>query len=107
MKDRGYQPKLVIIGVDGFNFFTNDIKGTIPDYIAQKKPPPSIVQSYLSIDVLKLSLRTLAGQSPLPRYYKKDFSIDILPGTQPYVPDINNHKYNAQKNNVFSRVITS
>ncbi|EGW55221.1 hypothetical protein TevJSym_ae00780 [endosymbiont of Tevnia jerichonana (vent Tica)] len=101
LKDRGYQPKLVIIGVDGFNFFTNDIKGTIPDYIAQKKSPPSIVQSYLSIDALKLSLRTLAGQSPLPRYYKKDFSIDILPDTQPYVPDINNHKYNAQKNNVF------
>ncbi len=87
LKDKAYQPKLVIVGVDGFNFFTKGLTESVPEFIKRNNNPPSVFQNYLTVDALKFSYRAFIGKSPLTRYYKRDFSGDILPDTGPYDPN--------------------
>lgn len=86
LRNKKYLPKLVIIGLDGMNFFDKNVEESIPDYIIRNKNPPNILSDYLSIDVLKISLRAIQGISPLHRYYREDFLADILANAPPYIP---------------------
>lgn len=70
----GMRPKLIIVGVDGFNFLsTGRDAPNIPDYVLKKQPSPEFLRTYLSIDSLHMSCRTVWDQSPLPRYYDEHF----------------------------------
>jgi hypothetical protein len=72
IKARGFSPKLVIVGVDAFNFW-NDMTPVLPDFVESGESPPDIVRSYLSADVLRMSIRTLLGHPPFPRFYDRNF----------------------------------
>lgn len=72
IKARGFSPKLVIVGVDAFNFW-RDMTPVLPDFVESGTLPPNMVRSYLSKDVLRMSLFTLRGDPPFPRYYDHNF----------------------------------
>ena len=86
LKSLGVRPKLVIVGVDGFNLYDWEPTFTVPDFVRELTPPPSMLVSYLSMDSLEFSVRTLAGRSVLSRYYRPDFTADILDSAPVYAP---------------------
>lgn len=87
LADRGLRPKLVIVGVDDFNFLDlADEPVNVPDFVRDDAPPPGLLHSYFSLTALDFSQRTLRHQSPEPRYYDTHFVGRVLPGTPPYQP---------------------
>lgn len=86
LEELGVRPSLVIVGVDGFNLYDWEPTFTVPDFVREQKAPPSMLVSYLSLDSLVFSLRTLAGRSVLSRYYRPDFTADILDSAPVYTP---------------------
>lgn len=72
IKARGFSPKLVIVGVDAFNFW-RDMTPVLPDFVARGDPPPGRLRAYLSASALNFSWRTLQGDSPFVRYYDRNF----------------------------------
>lgn len=85
--EKGPYPKLVIIGIDDFNFFSV-AEDNIPEFIKNKTTPPSFVKSYLSFDALKFSFRLLRKKSPLLRYYDNNFKCRIMSNAPKYFPEI-------------------
>lgn len=90
LKQWGANPRLLVVGVNEDNFFSNDDKAenlSIPDFVLTGQPPPSFWRSYLSIDVLDFSIRTLRRRSPLPRYYTDSFAAEVLPDAPTFQPN--------------------
>jgi hypothetical protein len=83
---KGRSPELVIVGVDGRNFWRQELVYNTPKFVRDLGKPPRLFKAYLSLDVLDFSLRTLFRNSPYPRYYNSEFTVSILPGTLPYRP---------------------
>ncbi|MEQ9606643.1 MAG: hypothetical protein RLN99_03140 [Kiloniellaceae bacterium] len=84
---RGLRPKLVIVGIDDFNFLDEPHQPVdIPDFVQNGEAPPGLLHSYLSLTALDFTQRTLREDSPLPRYYDESFVGHILPGTPPFDP---------------------
>jgi len=81
----GKQPKYAIVGIDGRIFWRDESVSKSPEFILQLRTPPSLYKDYFSLSSLEFSLKTLLNDSPLPRYYRNDFSPGIL-ATQPYTP---------------------
>lgn len=116
LKKKGYEPKILIVGVDGFNFFSDDLNKNVPGFIKNDDDPPSVFKNYLTKDVLRFTKRTLSGDSPLPRYYNRDFTCDILDGTKPYNPNTeqgnndnteeNEKKYNENAVKLYRKLFT-
>ncbi len=88
LKAKGYRPEFIIVAVDGFNFFNKNTRKNVPAYIANYTDPPSFLINYATLGALGFSARTLLGSSPsdIYRYYKSDFSPDILPSAPSYEP---------------------
>lgn len=87
LKSLKYYPKLVILGIDGFNFTLKKSINNVPDFVLTRRRPPNILKSYLSFDSLKFSKRSFMEESNLPRYYKEDFTVDILKNSPKYHPE--------------------
>jgi hypothetical protein len=85
-KHIGLNPRLVIVNSDALNFSDDGGEG-IPDFVAALAPPPSIFSSYLTLDAFTLSMRTLLGISPAPRYYNRRFVGKVLPERENYKAD--------------------
>lgn len=86
ISDRGFHPKLVIMGVPAAAF-RDKIGGTnIPSFIRELDDPKPALLAYLSVDALSMSWRTLTGSSPLDRVYTLDFECRIAPGAPVYDP---------------------
>lgn len=84
--NRGFRPRLVIMGVPAAAF-RDEIGGTnIPPFIRKLDDPKPALLNYLSVDALSMSWRTLAGESPLDRVYTLDFECRIAPGAPLYDP---------------------
>lgn len=66
----------LIIGVDGSNFFTNT-KHALTPRTEVEVPLPNIFESYLSIDALIFSYRLFTADANLPRFYDKNFEVDV------------------------------
>lgn len=78
LRDIGIQPRLLVIGVDGFNFMEGKRDPpSIPDYIVRRQPPPGMLRTYLSIDSFFMSMRTLLEQRVRARYYNNQFDAVI------------------------------
>lgn len=92
LKKQGFRPELVIVGVDGYNFFTDDVAENISDFVVDSTRPPSFWINYLTVDALWFTVRTLLGQSPSPEYYRSDFSPDTLANVPPYEPETRGFK---------------
>lgn len=78
LQEQNVDPKVVYIGIDGFNFVEKERKEQPPVAIKslQTKSP---LQAYLSADVLLFSAMTLLGVSPDPAsYYDRHFEpVDV------------------------------
>jgi hypothetical protein len=70
---RGYAPRLIIVDIRRDDLIGALKPTDVPDFVAAGKAPPSIFATYLSIDALNFSIRTLRGDSPHHRFYDPDF----------------------------------
>lgn len=73
LKARGFAPKLVVVGLSAGDFRAVTSPRNTPDFVRELRNPPSAFISYLSLDVLGMSWRTLFGQSPVDRLYDRNF----------------------------------
>jgi hypothetical protein len=77
LRERGFAPRLVIVDVRRAEFIGPEQAVEVPDFIRDGAGPPSIFTSYLSLDALDFSIRTLRGDSPHHRYYDADFHAQL------------------------------
>lgn len=88
LKNAGLHPRYVVVGVDGFNFLESGRDApSIPNYVGHMHAPPSFLQSYLSMDALRLSLRAVTGHSPLPRHYDRHFDARVSQNAPAFRPE--------------------
>src|SRR5215470_12931574 len=59
LRARGFAPKLLIVGVDEFDFEGPNVTPDVPAFIKANASPPSFWSSYLSLEALDWSYRTL------------------------------------------------
>lgn len=117
LKKIGFTPRLVIIGVDGSNFFRRSSQSDIPEFISRGESPPSIIKNYLSLSVLNFSVQSLLGKREFsPGYYhlidgehiKKlrkniaEYQPVILKKNEKRQPKIERYLYYKQIHNLFS-----
>ena len=86
LRARGFAPVLLIVGVDGFNFLGPPRLPNVPDFVRTGDDPPSMLLTYLSLDALDFSIRTLRKKPPNHRYYDGSFTGRIWPRSHPYRP---------------------
>src|SRR3984893_9203020 len=77
LRERGYMPRLMIVDVKRAEFIGPQQAVEVPDFIRSGSSPPSIFASYLSLDALDFSIRTLRGDSPHHRYYDANFRAEL------------------------------
>ena len=77
LKERGLNPKLVIVGVSAGNFRKRSPSYNIPDFITEGRDPTPAVIKYLSLDVIAMSWHTLFGTTPIDRIYGHDFECQV------------------------------
>ena len=79
LKEQNIDPKVIYVGVDGFNFVEKERKEQPPVAI-ESMQTQSPLQAYLSADVLLFSTMTLLGISPDPAsYYDRNFEpVDVV-----------------------------
>ncbi len=88
LKYAGARPRYIVVGVDGFNFLESGRDPlSIPDFVTHLHAPPSFLRTYLSVDSLQLSMRTLTAKSPYPRYYDKHFDAIITQDAPAFHPE--------------------
>jgi hypothetical protein len=77
LRQRGFAPKLLIVDVKREEFVGPATPPEIPDFIKTGGRPPSVFATYLSLDALDFSIRTLRGDAPHHRYYDQAFSAEL------------------------------
>jgi len=77
LRQRGFAPRLIIVDIKRTEFLGPSIPAEVPDFIRAGEAPPSILATYLSLDALDFSIRTLRGDAPHHRYYDKDFAAHL------------------------------
>ena len=77
LREHGYTPRLMIVDVKRAEFIGPQQAVEVPDFIRDGSSPPSIFASYLSLDALDFSIRTLRGDSPHHRYYDGNFRAEL------------------------------
>jgi hypothetical protein len=73
LRERGFSPSLMIVDVKRAEFLGPEQVQEVPDFIRSGAAPPSIFATYLSLDALDFSIRTLRGDAPHHRYYDQEF----------------------------------
>src|SRR5262249_19685700 len=63
LRERGYTPRLIIVDIKRSEFIEPEQPVEVPDFIREGTSPPSIFASYLSLDALDFSIRTLLADS--------------------------------------------
>jgi len=84
LRARGFEPKVLIVGVDGFDFEGPALKLNAPGFVKTGDDPPPVWKSYLSVDAFMFSLRTVLGHFPNRRLYDRDFRCHIIARRTPY-----------------------
>ncbi len=84
LRERGFAPSLLIVDVKRVEFIGPEQAVEVPDFIRTGEAPPSIFASYLSLDALDFSIRTLREDGPHHRYYDQDFHAQLERRFQPY-----------------------
>jgi hypothetical protein len=79
LRARGFAPRLVIVGIDDFDFEGAPLKLNVPDFVKAGDEPPPFWKSYLSVDALVLSYRALRYDFPNRRRYDRAWRCHILP----------------------------
>ncbi len=86
LRARGFGPELLIVGVDEFDFEGPTTTPNVPEFIIAGKEPPPFWRTYVSLDVLDFSYRTLRGDYPNHRMFGRDLQSHIIPRRRPYKP---------------------
>jgi len=86
LRARGMRPKLLIVGVDGFDFDGAEQKPDVPDFIEDGSDPPAFWRTYLSLDAFDFSIRTLRRDYPNHRWFGPDFRSHVLRRRFPHKP---------------------
>lgn len=87
LKDQGFAPRTVYIGIDGLNFVEKERKKQEP-LMVKNLTTKSPLEAYLSADVLLFSAMTLLGISPDPgNYYDQDFEPVDFANPPTYTPE--------------------
>jgi hypothetical protein len=73
LRARGIAPSLLIVDLRREDFIGPMPPPDVPDFIRTGEAPPSIFTTYLSLDALDFSIRTLRGDAPHHRYYDQNF----------------------------------
>src|ERR1700722_2161045 len=73
LRQRGFAPRLIIVDIRRGALIGPAVPGDVPDFVRTGEAAPSIFATYLSLDALDFSIRTLRGDAPHHRYYDKDF----------------------------------
>ena len=73
LRQRGFAPRLIIVDIRRSELIGPAVPADVPDFVRTGDAPPSIFATYLSLDALDFSIRTLRGDAPHHRYYDKDF----------------------------------
>lgn len=81
LKKRGFNPKLVIVGVSAGDFRKRTPPHNIPDIISENRDPVPAAIKYLSLDVIGMSWRTLFGTTPIDRVYNREFQCLVAVAT--------------------------
>jgi len=77
LRQRGFAPRLIIVDIRRTEFIGPATPPVVPDFVRIGEAPPSIFATYLSLDALAFSIRTLRGDAPHHRYYDKDFAAHL------------------------------
>jgi hypothetical protein len=77
LRAHGVAPALIIVDVKREDFIGPTQEPVVPDFILSGAAPPSIFTSYLSLDALDFSIRTLRGDAPHHRYYDRKFEAQL------------------------------
>jgi hypothetical protein len=77
LRERGFRPRLMIVDVKRGEFIGPPLPIEVPDFVRTASAPPSIFASYLSLDALDFSIRTLRGDAPHHRYYDANFRAEL------------------------------
>jgi hypothetical protein len=75
--ERGFAPSMMIVDVKRAEFLGPEQAQEVPDFVRSGEPPPSIFATYLSLDALDFSIRTLRGDTPHHRYYDPEFRAQL------------------------------
>jgi hypothetical protein len=86
LRERGFRPSLIVINVDLYDFLDPPDALTVPSFIRSISDPPSILRTYLSLDALNFSSRTLLGSFPNHLVYDADKQMHIIPKAHAYRP---------------------
>jgi hypothetical protein len=79
LRGRGFAPKLLIVDVRRTDLLGPPMPLEIPDFVQNDHAAPSIFVSYMSLDALNFSIRTLRRDGPHHRYYDEDFHAQLEP----------------------------
>lgn len=77
LRQRSFAPSLLIVEIRRADLIGPELPAEVPDFVRSGQPPPSILASYLTLDALNFSIRTLRRDGPHHRYYDKDFEAEL------------------------------
>ncbi len=77
LRQRGFAPRLLVVDVKQEEFVGPTHPAELPEFIRTGEAPSSIFATYLSLDALDFSIRTLRKDPPHHRYYDKNFSAEL------------------------------
>jgi len=78
--------RLIIVGLDFFNFLREEEKDNVPEFVIEQHDPTSIFKTYLSVDALKFSIDTINKKPAKYSIYDGDFIGRVEPGLPEYKP---------------------
>ena len=73
LKARGFAPKLIVVEFKRTDLIGPEEPPVVPDFVKTGRSPPSILASYMTLDALDFSIRTLRKDAPHHRYYDPEF----------------------------------
>ncbi len=77
LRQRHFGPRLIIVDVRRDELAGVVPDPDVPDFIRSGEAPPSLLGSYLSLDALDFSIRTLRQDAPHHRFYDADFHAQL------------------------------
>jgi hypothetical protein len=77
LRERGFTPSLIIVEIRRSDLVGPVQPPNVPDFIRTGAAPPSIFATYLSLDALDFSIRTLRRDPPHHRYYDAVFGAQL------------------------------
>jgi hypothetical protein len=77
LRQRHFAPRLIIVDVRRDELAGAVPEPDVPDFVRNGAAAPSLFASYLSLDALGFSIRTLRGDAPHHRYYDAAFQTQL------------------------------